>query len=86
MGAFLSHGRTAGPLASRRAIVCADCYSAGGALIGDAETLDAALSACKDGAAVLTALEERLNAEKPTYGRSSLAGPRVSPMPKVHSP
>jgi nucleoside phosphorylase len=57
-----------------------------GALIGDAETLDAALSACKDGAAVLTALEERLNAEKPTYGRSSLAGPRVSPMPKVHSP
>ena len=57
-----------------------------GALIGDAETLDSALSACKDGAAVLTALEERLNAEKPTYGRSSLVGPRVSPMPKVHSP
>ena len=55
------------------------------ALIGDAENLDSALSACKDGAAVLTALEERLNAEKPTYGRSSLVGSRVSPMPKVHS-
>lgn len=55
------------------------------ALIGDAETLDSALSACKDGAAVLTALEGRLNAEKPTYGRSSLVGSRVSPMPKVHS-
>ena len=55
------------------------------ALIGDAENLDSALSACKDGAAVLTALEERLNAKKPTYGRSSLVGPRVSPMPKVHS-
>ena len=56
-----------------------------GALIGDAETLDSALSACKDGAAVLTALEERLNAEKPAYGRSLLVGSRVSPMPKVHS-
>ena len=55
------------------------------ALIGDAETLDSALSACKDGTAVLTALEGRLNAEKPTYGRSSLVGSRVSPMPKVHS-
>ena len=55
------------------------------ALIGDAETLDSALSACKDGAAVLTALEARLNAEKPTYRRSLLVGPRVSSLPDVQS-
>ena len=55
------------------------------ALIDDGETLDSVLVACKDGAAVLTALEARLSAEKPTYGRSSLAGPRVSTKPEVHS-
>ena len=54
-------------------------------LIGDGETPDAVLGACKDGAAVLTALEARLNAEKPTYRRSLLVGPRVSSLPDVQS-
>lgn len=54
-------------------------------LIGDEETLDSVLGACKDGAAVLTALEARLNAEKPTYRRSLLVGPRVSSLPDVQS-
>jgi len=54
-------------------------------LIGDGETPDAVLGACKDGAAVLTALEARLNAEKPTYHRSLLVGPRVSSLPDVQS-
>ena len=54
-------------------------------LIGDGETLDSVLGACKDGAAVLTALEARLNAEKPTYRRSLLVGPRVSSLPDVQS-
>lgn len=55
-----------------------------GALIDDGETPDSVLGACKDGAAVLTALEERLNAEKPAYRRSSLVGPRVSPLPEMN--
>ena len=55
-----------------------------GALIDDGETLDSVLGACKDGAAVLTALEERLNAEKPAYRRSSLVGSRASPSPEVY--
>ena len=54
-------------------------------LIGDEETLDSVLGACKDGAAVLTALEARLNVEKPTYRRSLLVGPRVSSLPDVQS-
>jgi hypothetical protein len=54
-------------------------------LIGDEETLDSVLGACKDGAAVLTALEARLNAEKPTYRRSLLVGSRVSSLPDVQS-
>ncbi len=54
-------------------------------LIGDGETLDSVLGACKDGAAVLTALEARLNAEKPTYRRSLLVGPRASSLPDVQS-
>ena len=52
-------------------------------LIGDRETHDSVLGACKDGAAVLTALEARLDAEKPTYRRSLLVGPRVSSPPDV---
>jgi hypothetical protein len=54
-------------------------------LIGDEETLDSVLGACKDGAAVLTALEARLNAEKPTYRRSLRVRPRVSSLPDVQS-
>ena len=54
-------------------------------LIGDGETLDSVLGACKDGAAVLTALEARLKAEKPTYRRSLLVGPRVSSLPGVQT-
>ena len=54
-------------------------------LIGDGETLDSVLGACKDGAAVLTALEARLDAEKPTYRRSLLVEPRVSSLPDVQS-
>lgn len=54
-------------------------------LIGDGETLDSVLGACKDGAAVLTALEARLNAEKPTYRRSLRVRPRVSSLPDVQS-
>ena len=54
-------------------------------LIGDEETLDSVLGACKDGAAVLTALEARLNVEKPTYRRSLLVGSRVSSLPDVQS-
>ena len=54
-------------------------------LIGDGDTLDSVLGACKDGTAVLTALEARLNAEKPTYRRSLLVGPRASSLPDVQS-
>ena len=54
-------------------------------LIGDRETHDSVLGACKDGAAVLTALEARLDAEKPTYRRSLLVGPRVSSLPDVQA-
>ncbi|SVD49611.1 uncharacterized protein METZ01_LOCUS402465, partial [marine metagenome] len=55
------------------------------ALIDDEETLDSAVVACKDAVEVLRTLEDRLNAEKASYGRSSLAGSRASPMPEVHS-